>query len=764
MAALNFFIIFTSLVLPIASELLLSTYVVHVDTKTRPSHYLTQDEWYNSMVESVLENKMDSDSTSPRLFYSYDVVLQGFAARLTDQESEKLNKYPEVTRIFKDQFRIKLDTTRSPNFLGLNTGYGLWPKSNFGDDVIVGLVDTGIWPESESFKDNGIGPIPTRWKGKCVDGIAFNATRNCNRKLIGARNFVKGVENDYHHQSPRDQNGHGTHTASTAAGAEVYGANVFGFAKGKARGIASKARIAMYKACGSSSCAESDILAAIESAIKDGVDILSLSLGYDDDPFYENPVAIATFAAVKRNIFVVSSAGNLGPYPFSVHNTAPWVTTVGAGSLDRDFPIEINLSNNKTFVGSSLYPGRISGKSYPLVYIENCSRMTIDRSKVERKIVVCNTSKIEALRNGILIQKTGGVGLIQLNLATEGEGFRAMAYTLSSATLSYKEGIELLSYIKSNANPTARFVRRKGTVIGKKVRAPIVASFSSRGPNVVVPEVLKPDLIAPGLNILAAWPGDISPTRLKMDPRRVKFNINSGTSMACPHVAGVAALVRAVHPDWSPAAIKSALMTTSTAFDNAKLPIIKHEDMELATPVSIGSGHVNPESAIDPGLIYDTDTSDYINLLCSLNYTEKQMKLFTNESNPCSGFTGSPLDLNYPSLSVMFRPDSSVHFVKRTLTHVAVSKPEVYKVKIVNLNSEKVSLSIEPRKLMFNESSKKQSYMVKFESHYAFNSSRKIVEQMAFGSISWESDKHNVRSPFVVMWVQQNFNNSRLYK
>ncbi|KAJ8564981.1 hypothetical protein K7X08_001441 [Anisodus acutangulus] len=759
--ALTFFIIFTFLVLPIASEPLFSTYVVHVDTKTRPSHYLTHDEWYNSMVESTLGNTIDSNSASPRIFYSYDVVLQGFAARLTDQESKKLNKFPEIIGIFKDQFKIKLDTTRSPGFLGLNTDYGLWPESNFGDDVIIGLLDTGIWPESESFKDNDLGPIPSRWKGKCVDGITFNATRSCNRKLIGARNFVKG--NNI--QSSRDQDGHGTHTASTAAGAEVAGANVFGFAKGKARGIASKARIAMYKACGKTSCADSDILAAIECAIKDGVDILSLSLGYDDGPFYENPVAIGTFAAVKRNIFVACSAGNLGPYPFSVHNKAPWMTTVGAGSLDRDFPVEIKLSNNKTFVGSSLYPGRISGKSYPLVYIGNCSRTTIDRYKVKGKIVVCNTSKLEAPRNGILIQKAAGVGLIQLNLATEGKGLRAMAYTLPSATLGYKEAIEFVSFIKSNANPTARFVRRKDTVVGKKERAPIVASFSSRGPNVVVPEVLKPDLIAPGLNILAAWPGDISPTRLKIDLRRVKFNILSGTSMACPHLAGVAALVRSVHPEWSPAAIKSALMTTSTSFDNAQLPIIKSEDMELATPLSIGAGHVNPESAIDPGLIYDVDTSDYIKFLCSLNYTEKQMKFFTNEANPCSGSSGiTPLDLNYPSFSVMFRPDSSAHVLKRTLTHVVMTKPEEYRVKIVNLNSEKITVSIEPRTLMFYESLKKQSFMVKFESHYVFNTSKRIAEQMAFGSISWESEKHTVRSPFAIMWVRQNYNNSRFLK
>ncbi|KAJ8562744.1 hypothetical protein K7X08_031196 [Anisodus acutangulus] len=490
--ALTFFIIFTFLVSPIVSEPLLSTYVVHVDTKTRPSHYLTHDEWYNSMIESVLDNTIDSNSASPRIFYSYDVVLQGFAARLTDQESKRLN-------------------------------YGLWPKSNFGDDVIIGLVDTGIWPESESFNDNDLGPIPSRWKGKCVDGIAFNATRSCNRKLIGARNFVKG--NNI--QSPRDQDGHGTHTASTAAGAEVAGANVFSFAKGKARGIVSKARIAMYNACEKTSCADSDVLAAIECAIKDGVDILSLSLEYGSDPFYEDPVAIGTFAAVKRNISVA------------------W---------------------------------RISGKSYPLVYIGNCLRKNNARYEAKGKIVICNTSRFEAPTNGILIQKANGVGLIQLNHDIEGQGLRAMAYTLPSATL-----------------------------------------------------------------------GDISTTRLKMDPRRVKFNILSGTSMACPHLAGVAALVRSIHPDWSPAAIKSALMTTSTSFDNAQLPIIKSEDMELATPISIGAGHVNPESAIDPGLIYDVDTSDYVKFLCSLNYTEKQMKLFTNEANPCSDSSGStPLDLNYP--------------------------------------------------------------------------------------------------------------------
>ncbi|KAL2521436.1 Subtilisin-like protease SBT1.7 [Forsythia ovata] len=750
-------ILIPSLISVNASESVLSSYLVHTDIHLRPPQFLIQDQWYSSMIESFTNRKIKL-KTGSRIFYTYNEVLQGFAAKLTPQEAESINELPGVTGVFEDRFRINLDTTRSPDFLGLNLHYGLWPETDLGENIIIGVVDSGIWPESESFNDERLGPIPSKWKGTCEEGSEFNSS-NCNRKLIGARFFFKGAEQhissdhrlDFEYRSPRDANGHGTHTSSTAAGSNVKNANIFGFAKGQARGIASKARIAMYKACWIGGCADSDIVASIESAIKDGVDVLSLSFGSADEDYYENSIAIGTFAAVKRNIFVSCSGGNLGPHQFSVHNTAPWVITVGSGSLDRTFPVRIQLGNNKSFVGSSLYAGKINRKFSPLVYLKNCINRELVPRKVIGRIAVCYGSRSRAFDYGLSVKAAGGMGLIQLNDASEGEALRAIPYTLPAVTLGYKAAKELVSYIHSTKDPMARFRTRALTLVGKD-RAPIVLSSSGRGPNYIVPEILKPDLVAPGLNILAAWPSNIAPTRSSEDPRRVKFNVDSGTSMACPHVAGVAALLRAAHPEWSAAAIRSALMTTATTIDNVQHPIAKFEDMVTATAISIGAGHVNPLSASDPGLIYDAHAPDYLKFLCSLNYTQKQMKIFTNKTKPCSGLTGSPYDLNYPSVSVVFRPGNTVHELRRTLTHVGSFLPEIYRVRIVNPNAQKVTVSVKPHMLKFGASLEKKSFRLKFETSYVFHSNMSILEQMVCGSISWESGKHIVRSPFSVMW------------
>ncbi|KAK2975237.1 hypothetical protein RJ640_002240 [Escallonia rubra] len=742
-----------------AYNLKLSSYIVHTESQARPSRFSTQDEWYSSMIDSVTDRNVKL-FTEPRIFYTYDVVFHGFAARLTGQEAEKFTQVPGVFAVFEDKATSRLDTTRSPDFLGLNMDYGLWPDTNFGENIIIGLVDSGIWPESESFQDSAVGPIPSRWRGACEAGSGFNFS-NCNRKLIGARFFLKGIEHymsgrsmeefgDY--RSTRDGEGHGTHTASTAAGSQVVNANIFGFAEGNARGIATKARIAMYKAC-ASVCIDSDIFAAMESAIKDGVDVLSLSLGSQDKPYHENVIAKGAFAAMAKNIFVSGSAGNLGPQAYSIHNTAPWITTVGAGSIDRTFPVKVLLGNNQTVVGSSLYAKKISNNSFPLSYLGICSTINVIPDNVNGKLVVCNNSKHQALTNGFLIEAAGGAGLIQINRKSEGEGLIAIAYTLPSATLGYKATLELLSYINSTKNPTATFQAHNLTVIGKD-RAPIALSYSSRGPNPIVPEILKPDLIAPGLNILAAWPPNIAPTRSFSDTRRVKFNTDSGTSMACPHIAGVAALIRASHPNWSPAAIRSALMTTSSTTDNKYRQIARHEDMEPATALSIGAGHVNPQLAADPGLVYDAGISDYINFLCSLNYTKNQMKSFLGVSKTsCSGVNSIPGDFNYPSFSVAFKPDSRRQELRRTVMNVAELLPEMYIARIVNPKVEKVTVTVQPRKLVFRKALEKQSYTLKFTSNYVVNNNTSSVEQMVFGSIRWESDKHVVRSPFSVMWA-----------
>ncbi|GLJ13774.1 hypothetical protein SUGI_0219920, partial [Cryptomeria japonica] len=225
------------------------------------------------------------------------------------------------------------------------------------EDLVIGIIDSGIWPESESFKDNTLPPPPSSWKGVCQEGEQSSKS-TCNRKLVGARWYVKGYEAAKgplnttevpEYRSARDHNGHGTHTASTAGGSQVRNASFMGLGRGIARGGASRARIAMYKVCRlGGDCSEADILAAFHDAISDGVDVLSISLGSGTPlpDYFASSLDIGSFHAMEKGIPVVISAGNDGPDPASVSNTAPWSMSVAASTMDRSFPTYIMLGNN----------------------------------------------------------------------------------------------------------------------------------------------------------------------------------------------------------------------------------------------------------------------------------------------------------------------------------------------------------------------------------------------------------------------------------
>ncbi|GLJ29090.1 hypothetical protein SUGI_0573700 [Cryptomeria japonica] len=258
------------------------------------------------------------------------------------------------------------------------------------------------------------------------------------------------------------------------------------------------------------------------------------------------------------------------------------------------------------------------------------------------------------------------------------------------------------------------------TVVGKETTAPIVAAFSSRGPTKGYPQVLKPDIIAPGLNILAAYTEEFP------------YNILSGTSMSCPHVSGIAALIKAIHPTWSPAAIKSALMTSSYLIDNAEQPIKDSFTMREANPFVLGAGHVDPNAAVDPGFVYDMAPQDYITFLCSLNYTEKQIALLTKEPVSCRNSSLEAGDLNYPSFSVVMKSGSnSVQVKKRTVTYVGREGDAVYQVSVKNAAG--ITISVEPQTLKFGKPLEAASYSVKFEGTVA-----SIGDTVPFGEIMWK--------------------------
>ncbi|OMP01977.1 hypothetical protein COLO4_11438 [Corchorus olitorius] len=730
-----------------------------MDSSAMPKAYSSHHSWYLSMLSSVSESsKAAAVSTSPsKHLYTYTHSVNGFSAVLTLSELEALKNSSGFISFTRD-LPLKVHTTHTSHFLGLSSVSGAWTAPNDGEDVIIGVVDTGIWPESESFSDEGMTRVPTRWKGRCESGTKFNSSL-CNKKLIGARYFNKGLlannkKLSIPMNSPRDISGHGTHTASIAAGNYAKGASYFGYASGTSRGMAPRARIAAYKVVWKDGIYTSDVLAAIDQAIQDGVDILSLSLGLSvDDNFLENdPIAVASFAAMEKGIVVAASAGNDGPFYWTLINGAPWMLTVAAGTIDREFDGILTLGNGVQITFESLYPGNYSANQMPMVYVDECLNVE-ELKQLRNKIVVCKDH--QSMSNQIEYAESAQVTAVVFisNYSSLPE-----LYTRSSfpaAFIGLHDGQTVIDYIKQNSSPSGRFQFQK-TSIGKKP-APRVDSYSSRGPFLSCPNVLKPDILAPGSLVLASWSPISEVTYVQSHPLFSNFNLLSGTSMATPHVAGVAALIKKAHPDWSPAAIRSAIMTTTNSLDNNLSPIkdVSNYDDIPASPLDIGAGHINPTKALDPGLVYDATAEDYIKLLCAMNYTARQIHIITKTSYSCSATTRQSLDLNYPSFIAFLNDDQystsngkMVQEFQRTVTNVG-SGGMAYTAKLTGMEGLKVT--VEPPKLIFKQKYEKKSYKLILELE-----GPKLLKDVVFGSLSWMDDggQYMVRSPIVATSIR----------
>ncbi|XP_015872771.2 subtilisin-like protease SBT1.4 [Ziziphus jujuba] len=736
-------------------------FIVHVAKSQKPSLFSSHHHWYNSIIKSL-----PASSHPSKLLYSYDKAIHGFSASLTAFQADKLRDLPAILSVIPDQAR-QLHTTHTPNFLGLADNFGLWPNSDYADDVIVGVLDTGIWPERPSFSDAGLSPVPSTWKGKCELSDAFPASA-CNRKIIGARTFYKGyeeyrrrpIDESKESKSPRDTQGHGTHTASTAAGALVSNASFYHYANGVARGMATKARIAAYKICWASGCFESDILAAMDQAIADGVHVISLSVGSSYvSPYDSDSIAVGAFGATRHGIVVSCSAGNSGPGPSTASNIAPWILTVGASTIDREFPADVILGDDRVFSGVSLYSGDpLVDFKLPLIYAQDAGDRycrLLQPSKVTGKIVVCDRGGNARVAKGSVVKLAGGLGMILSNTEDSGEELIADSHLIPATTVGQMAGDKIKEYIKFSQYPTASITFR-GTVIGSSPPAPKVASFSSRGPNPLTPEILKPDIIAPGVNILAAWTGSTSPTDLDIDPRRVEFNIISGTSMSCPHVSGIAALLRKAHPDWSPSAIKSALVTTAYTVDNSGKNIEDLGSGKESTPFIHGAGHVDPNRALNPGLVYDLNGDDYVAFLCSIGYDSKRIAVFLGEpagADICArkvAITGnltSPGDLNYPSFSVVFNSNRDRVKYKRVVKNVGSEVDAVYEVNVSAPPG--VEINVLPSKLVFSAENQTQAYEITISTGIGYGGGGGSDR---FGSIEWTDGSHGVRSPVAIRW------------
>jgi subtilisin family serine protease len=668
------------------------------------------EEWHRSFLLQVTSPD-NADDDGPRIIYSYRDVFPGFAARLTEAEADALRATDGCARLYPEVF-LPLATTRSPGFLGLHLGNeGFWSRSGFGRGVVIGILDTGILPSHPSFHDDGMQPPPKRWNGTCE--FKALARGGCNNKIIGARAFGSAAVNTT--APPLDDAGHGTHTASTAAGNFVENASVRGNADGTASGLAPHAHLAVYKVCTGSRCSMMDIVAGLDAAVQDGVDVLSFSIGaYSSMQLNYDPIAVAAFKAAERGIIVSCAAGNDGPDPGTVGNGAPWMLTVAAGTMDRAIRATVRLGDGQEFHGESLYqPGNNSaGTSIPLVYPgadgSNASRdcSVLRDSEVEGKVVLCESRGLDGrVEEGQTVAAHGGVGMIVMNKAAEGYTTFADAHVLPASHVNHDAGTKIASYINSTAGNATASILFKGTVIGS-YPSPTVTFFSSRGPNKESPGILKPDITGPGMNILAAWAPSVSHTEFS-DGAQLSFFVESGTSMSTPHLSGVAALLKSMHPDWSPAAIKSAIMTNSDAFDRTGAPI-KDEQYRHASFYALGAGYINPALAFDPGLVYDIHADDYIPYLCGLGLGDDGVTGIAQRPISCRGIKAiTEAELNYPSLVVNLL--SQPITVNRTVTNVG--KPNSVYTAAVEMPKD-VSVIVQPRTLRFTELNQKQSFTV----------------------------------------------------
>ncbi|XP_020090637.1 subtilisin-like protease SBT2.6 [Ananas comosus] len=753
-----------------------TSYALHLERK--------HDELLDSLLEVGTYKKL----------YSYHHLINGFAVHMSPLQAEALRRAPGVKYVEKDM-KVRKLTTHTPQFLGLPTG--VWPTGGgfdrAGEDIVIGLVDSGIYPKHPSFSTNhnteSYEPLP-RYKGKCeIDP----GTRKsfCNGKIIGAQHFAKaaiaaGAFNpaiDF--ASPLDGDGHGSHTAAIAAGNNGVPVRMHGHEFGKASGMAPRARIAVYKVLYRLFGGYvSDVVAAIDQAVRDGVDVLNLSVGPNSPPTatrttFLNPFDAALLSAVKAGVFVVQAAGNGGPFPKTLVSFSPWIMTVAAAVDDRRYKNHLTLGNGQILPGLGLSPATHGNKSFNLVSASDvllgssvvkynpldCQKPELLNKKlVEGNILLCGysfnfisgTASISKVSD--TAKSLGAAGFI---VAVEnnypGTKFDPVPVSVPGILITdVSKTKELIDYYNCStkrdwAGRPVRFEATGSIANGLAPTlynsAPQVALFSSRGPGVKDfsfqdADVLKPDILAPGNLIWAAWaPNGTDEANYVGEG----FAMISGTSMAAPHIAGIAALIKQKNPKWSPAAIKSALMTTATMLDKGGRPIraqqyAGEEIMTLvrATPFDYGSGAVNPKAALEPGLILDAAHEDYISFLCSIpGIDHHEISNITGSS--CNTTKTHPSDLNTPSITISHLEGTQT--VKRMLTNVA---DEIETYTITTRMPPEIALEVSPQAMTVLSGASRELTVTL--------TVRSVTGTYSFGEILMKGDRgHQVRIPVVAM-------------
>ncbi|KAK6269072.1 hypothetical protein QUC31_013232 [Theobroma cacao] len=678
--------------------------------------------------DQVLQSTLETGSYNK--LYSFTNVLNGFAVHTAPSQATKLKHAPGIKLVERDR-RTKLMTTYTPQFLGLPEG--VWAQEggerNAGEGIVIGFVDTGINPSHPSFAYDLVNPFTSNishFSGACETGPEFPPF-SCNGKIVSAKLFSAGAQAaaslnaSVDILSPSDTVGHGSHVASTAAGNAGVPVVVNGLYYGRASGMAPRARIAVYKAIYPTVGTLADVVAAIDQAVSDGVDILTLSIGLDEPPqdtvTFLSMFDIAMLFARRAAIFVVQAAGNQGPGPSTVVSYSPWAVGAASSRIDRRYIGSLLLGNGQNISGVGLTAPSLGNGSvlYKLVlakdavnlkgafprtppYVEECQYPeALDPNIVRGSIVICTfsagfsneTSTLTAIID--TARTLGFMGFVLVANPSYGDFIaQPIPYSVSGTLIPKVADAKIVSqyYEQQTYRDAGGFVREfnaraaigDGRVASFCGQAPIVSRFSSRGPDFIdinkdPADVLKPDILAPGHEIWAAW----SPMSA-LDPILSGYNfaLLSGTSMAAPHVAGIAALIKQKYPSWTPSMIASAISTTASKFDNNG-ELIRAEGSDVgslysSTYFDSGAGFVSPSRAMDPGLVLSSEFEDYISFLCSIpNIDRFAIRAATGVW--CSRSLGLPANLNLPSVTISALERSVT--VRRSFKNVA-TKPETY--------------------------------------------------------------------------------------
>ncbi|NEE04041.1 S8 family serine peptidase [Phytoactinopolyspora halotolerans] len=693
----------------------------------------------------------------------YSAAVNAFAADLDATQAAELQQDPRVLAVVPDTAQ-PLDTVQSPDHLGLPGDDGVWEElggvDSAGMGVVVGIVDSGLWPENPSFAGSALPSAPSEdvgrpyrtsetetamvkangelFTGECQTGERWDAD-DCTDKVISARYFADGFlgsvppgeRDDDEFASPRDGQGHGSHVTGIAAGNTGVPMSIDGQDLGAGSGMAPAAKIAAYKACWTAQdpeaggCFLSDVVAAVDQAVVDNVDILNLSIaGFRDTA--ADVISLALLSAASADIFVAVSAGNHGPGASTVAHNNPWVATVAAGT-HAGYPGTVELGDGRRFRGAMLHPGGLDEQT-PLVRAGDiaasgatadeatlCMPDSLDEERADGALVLCDRGEIPRTDKSDEVARAGGVGMILGNTDPD-ETLDPDSHAVPTVQLSAADADHAREYIAESApdGATAALLPGDQTDL-PPAPSPVLAGFSSRGPALANDgDLLKPDLTAPGVNVLSA----VTPGYTGQDGD-AQYGFLSGTSMASPHVAGIAALLRAEHPDWSPAAIKSALMTSTS-------DLVDAEGSPDRDRFGSGAGYVDPGAALSPGLVYDATADDWLSFLAGTG-----AELDIPGVEPID-----PSNLNYPSISI-----GALAGKQQVVREVTATRPGLY---VADVDVPGFAAHVSPSVLLFTQPGQTKRFRVVLTRDDA------DLEQYAHGTLTWRGAGTAARSPVVV--------------